>query len=100
MSTRSTIQTLPKTFKKGKASKYKSVKERNKATEYLRKHRPSRTCTTVNAKLLKVMLDEIKIRRQNGKYSTDIENATPPRERKANQGLCSRAISRHTIINI
>ena len=48
MSTRSTIQTLPKTFKMGKASKYKSKKERKKATEYLRKHRPSRTCMTVN----------------------------------------------------
>ena len=73
----------------GKASKYKSMKERKKATEYLRKHRPSRACTTVNAKLLKVKLDGIEIRRQNGKYSTDIENATPPRERKASHGLCS-----------
>ena len=100
MSTRSTIQTLPKTFKMGKPSKYKSMKEREKATEYLRKHRPSRTSTTVNAKLPKVMLDEIKIRRQNGKYSTDIENATPLRERKASHGLCSKAVSRHTRIHI
>ena len=37
---------------------------KGKATEYLRKHRPSSTCMTVNAKLLNVMLDEIKIRRQ------------------------------------
>ena len=67
-----TIPLMSTRHKMGKASKYKSMKERKKATEYFRKHRPSRTCTTVNAKLLKVMLDEIKIRHQNGKYSTDM----------------------------